>query len=130
VVPIMCRRPLLSLAVRRTQRQLAPAPTKPRSVRVNAMRGVAALSVAVYHVLLQARAHEALAFGLPALDGVISRNLDRLGGWGVSIFLVLSGFGLVQSFQRSESLRRFAPRRAAPRASILCSGGWPLLQSY
>jgi peptidoglycan/LPS O-acetylase OafA/YrhL len=79
---------------------------------VNALRAVAALSVVVYHVLLQLRQHQALATGLRPLDNLLVRSIDRLGGWGVSVFLVLSGYGLVRSFSRSASIRVFWKKRA------------------
>lgn len=82
-----------------------------RSARVSALRGLVALSVVVYHVFLQARAHEFSSLGLGRLDAVVSGNMDRLGGWGVSVFLVLSGWGLVKSFEHSGPMARFASRR-------------------
>lgn len=87
-------------------------PQASRSARVSGLRGVAALSVVIHHVLLQATNHHWAFFGPASLDALVLANMNRLGGWGVSIFLVLSGWGLARSCENSTALPAYALRRA------------------
>jgi peptidoglycan/LPS O-acetylase OafA/YrhL len=103
------------------------SPHSPSSVRLawlDALRGLAALAVALHHA--------AWSF-IPGFWGEIDRRVD-LGTWGVLVFFMVSGYIIPTSLERSGDLRAFwigrslrlHPMLLAAEASRCCSpaSGW------
>jgi hypothetical protein len=76
---------------------LAPAPTRPRLEFLDAVRGIAAFTVAVQH---------SLDFNYPSYVRW-SHEVFRPGEWGVVLFFISSGFIVPVSLERYNSVGRF-----------------------
>jgi peptidoglycan/LPS O-acetylase OafA/YrhL len=75
----------------------APAPTRPRLEFLDAVRGIAAFTVAVQH---------SLDFNYPSYVRW-SHEVFRPGEWGVVLFFISSGFIVPVSLERYNSVGRF-----------------------
>ncbi len=77
-----------------------PASQPGRLIGIDALRGVAAVAVCLFH-------WEHIAFGTANPDQIF-----RLGLLGVELFFTISGFAILMVAERTRSIRRFAISRA------------------
>ncbi|MET0248158.1 MAG: acyltransferase [Sphingobium sp.] len=79
-----------------------------RIVRLDALRGIAALMVLVQHGGQQIIGSGALPASLDAFMALLLADLLNLGRFGVALFFLISGFVIPFSFSGQRPIRRFA----------------------
>ena len=101
-----------------------------RIPELDALRGIAALAVAVYHYTAR---YDELYRHTPGLLGGWEHTHEVMsyGRYGVQLFFIISGFVILMSVSRAKSAGQFAVQRAArlyPAFWVACAATWLIVE--